>query len=171
MGEIANKLLLARESLKLTQVEAARIAHISRASYQNIEAGRANPALSTLEQALAAVGLVLHIQDTVDWDCLADHGVPLATSTPCRWEPSLELLVVHLEKAVDWYLHTSRLGRHFREHEALEAFVLALSLGWSSSYERCKSDVRGLQQLLPKVPKGRHIKLARISRTTLARYL
>jgi len=62
----------------LTQTELAHRSGVSLPTVQNLEAGRANPTLATLQAVLNALGLELSLEPrSADWDELALCGAPL----------------------------------------------------------------------------------------------
>lgn len=73
----------ARRQQGLTQAELARRAGVSLPTVQNIEGGRANPSLSTLDGVLDALGLRLRVEPRpADWAALAACGAPLTIIDP-----------------------------------------------------------------------------------------
>ena len=173
MEKLGHTIREARRKLGITQKEAADLAGLSRASYQNIEASRGNPSLASLERAVSVVGLTIVIRGNIDWDRLCDLGLPLAAErTRARtWIPSSALLVEALNEAVHWYLESPRAQHYPREREALEALALALHIGWPTTFEQCTRTIPGLDSMIPKSISGRHIKLYRIARSRLSRYI
>ncbi len=79
-----------RRSIGLSQTELAVASGLSLATIQNIEAGRANPSISTLRSAIEPLGLKVTVEPAEsDWDALIALGLPLAGSErPSRGDPA-----------------------------------------------------------------------------------
>ena len=76
MKDIANLIKSQRQRLGLSQTELSERATVSLPTIQNIEAGRANPSLSTVSAILAELGVRLTcIRENPDWDYLASLGL------------------------------------------------------------------------------------------------
>jgi transcriptional regulator with XRE-family HTH domain len=159
-----------RRALGLTQSALARRAGISLATLQNVEAGRANPALGTLRRILGPLGLRLTMApDETDWDVLAGLGVPLAVERASMPRPTEEL-PVRVRRAAR-SLASGEAGGDERKREALQAFLLALRGHFPSTWRRWFADAPAVRALAPREPSGRVIELSRISRERLAELL
>lgn len=91
-----------RRLLGISQTALAVRAGVSLATVQNIEAGRANPSLSTLERLLAPLGLGLAVEPRqADWDALAAFGLPLTGAARAVYGPT---------KSHSWVTSTGRLS-------------------------------------------------------------
>ena len=171
MDSIGTTIRNARKERGLTQQDAARRANLSRAEYQNIEADRANPALSSLDRVLSAVGLTISIERDIDWGRLAALGLPLAIHAGDTVSPSERQLTAALKEAARWYQESPISRLRPREREALESLVLAVYRGWPAVYGRCAAAIPDLAGILPPHVDGRHIKLYRLARSRLGEYL
>ena len=90
-----------RGSLGITQASLCSRAGVSRATLQNLEAGRANPSLGTLLRVLDVLGLDLECcEQSTDWDALCALGLPLLEREARSVERSPEVLARHLHCAV-----------------------------------------------------------------------
>ncbi|MCB0408476.1 MAG: helix-turn-helix transcriptional regulator [Bdellovibrionales bacterium] len=77
-----------RIQLGMTQVQVANSSHISLATFQNIEAGKANPSLSTLQALLQTLGLKLEVRPLkTTVEDLTQVGVPLMEAAPVTHKP------------------------------------------------------------------------------------
>ena len=119
-----SRLAHARKARGLSQSEVASRARTSLATIQNIEAGRANPSLETVERIFKILGLRLVIQDAPPaWDRLISLGVPLVANDSVSIRPDRELLRVELSKlsadSIDTITDT-------REKSALVSWLKAL---------------------------------------------
>ncbi len=172
MRAISQQISAARKELGLTQGGLAALAEISLATVQNIEAGRANPSMGTLERILSVLGLELGVQRAeVDWDMLAALGIPLQRTGGPTVQPSPEALHIHLRHALVELGSLPAVHGKSRELEATIATVYALKHHFPSYFARHfgrSSVVRSFEtDGLP----GRVVKLSRIAADNLARYL
>jgi transcriptional regulator with XRE-family HTH domain len=160
----------ARRRRGLTQTELGGAAATSLATVQNIEAGRANPSLSTLQRVLDALQLDLSLaQRGTDWDALVALALPLSTrSDSTARRTSFDQLPTLIRSAAS---EVASQGEGSRERDALEALLLALHIHYASLYRSWFADSPVVGALLPTSPTGRHIKLARIARARLAEQL
>lgn len=172
MKELPATLRSARETLGMTQSELGRAAGVSLPTVQNLEGGRANPSLSTLEAVLGGLGLGLGIETRpADWDALCALGLPLTARRTRRLVPSEDLLVGHLRLAA---VEISN-GKHVRDRErkldALHALVLAIRLHYPSLFRRRLAASPLLQDIAEREVSGRVVKLCRLARASLGEYL
>ena len=161
------QILKSRTLRGLTQTELARRSMTSLATIQNLEAGKANPELGTLEKILAVLGMSLKIQNLpLDWDRLVSLGVPLLVPTrrpirPDRNALSNELIRLRSE---DWGKTLSN-----RERASLVAWLSALEnhfpVFWRQTANHLDAWLR--KQKIG----GSEIKLRRLALATLAEYL
>lgn len=173
-----------RGRLGLTQSELAHGAGVSLPTIQNIEAGRANPSLATLNAVLDALGLRLEIAARpVDWDRLAVCGAPLMVheetaeleptyvSGDLLAPPDAETLLASLRDACREF-H----GRPFepgdqRRREAVHSLLLALKLHFPGFFEEHLAGVEMYEEVLSDPISGRMIRMTREAAATLASYL
>lgn len=96
--DIAATLKKTRVSKGLTQSQLAAQAHVALATIQNLEAGKANPSISTLEAIVQILGFDLILQPRqVDWDLWSSLGVPLIQKhNGLHLRPSRDLLKENL---------------------------------------------------------------------------
>ena len=74
-----------RELFGLTQTKLSALSGVSLPTIQNIEAGRANPELETLQKLLHVLGIETQWGTRKpDWDFLSTCGVPLLGSQSSR---------------------------------------------------------------------------------------
>lgn len=169
---IGREVRRARTALGLTQSRLAARAGVSLPTVQNVEAGRANPAHATLCRLLGPLGLSLELGvPRADWDALAAHGLPLGRgpAPPVRPRaPSLVRLV--RDAALDLAL-TPAGPETERRREALQALLLAIRTHFPSFFRRNLDRLPAVRLLLPGEPPGRVVKLGRIAREAVARYL
>jgi transcriptional regulator with XRE-family HTH domain len=170
MEMLGNKIARARKELGLTQEELARSAGVCLATVQNLEGGRANPALRTLGSIAAVLGLESALQaGRPDWDELAALGVPVtAAGGPRHLAPKPEMLVAGLRLAVRAVTESPGQAR---TSEALGAALLALRLHFPAFYRTHFGRSPLVGKLLPSAVNGRLVKLARLARASFAEYL
>jgi len=172
MGLPASQVREARRQLGLSQAELGQAAGVSLATVQNVEAGRANPSLSTLERILAPLGLSLSVEAAAaDWDALVALGVPLSGAASPAFRPTPELLRRHVHLAA---LEVARGGsdaERERRREALQAVLVALEHHHPSTFARLFAGSEAVQALRPAALTGHLIKLRRIALRALAEYL
>lgn len=160
----------ARQALGMTQTELAARAGVSLATVQNLEAGRANPALETAGRILACLGLRLEpAQVAPDWPGLAAHGLPMAGARSDGAPRSPASLRRLLEGAL--LASRGEDNRDSRRSEALQALMLALAHGYPSLYGAWFSRSPLAKAWLGASPSGRVIKLRRIALGVLGAYL
>lgn len=162
----------ARYELGLTQREVASRSGVSLATVQNIEKGRANPAVGTLARIAGALGLAADVAARpADWDRLAALGVPLAAASRIRTSASSAALVMHLRRA----LRELQAGRDAagaqRRGEAVQAALAALHGHFPSFYREHFGRSPLARAMLARAATGRVIKLARLARASFAEYL
>ena len=153
-------------------MELGRLAGVSLPTVQNVESGRANPSLSTLESLLDALGLAVCLEDKrADWDLLSALGLPLFSKETKRPRASVELLLSNLRLAALELVRDGDLGDRERKLESFQALLLALETYFPTFYRKRlgKSPIFG--SLFPDKPSGRVIKLKRIAGRALAEYM
>jgi DNA-binding XRE family transcriptional regulator len=141
-------LKMARRKAGLSQTELARRAGLSLATIQNIEAGRANPAWSTVESLAGILHLQLSLQgrkpslvSPVNINELAVLGCPILTpplARSARLRPSRQQLIEVLERNLDQYIRSAR----GRDREALGAWLVAIRDHYPSLFLHCPPEVK-----------------------------
>lgn len=171
-----------RRSLGVSQAALAAQAGVSLATLQNIEAGRANPSISTLEKLLAPLGLGLAVKPRSDsWDVLAALGQPrlgLPRLNPPVADHGIggvrtveESLLDHIHLAALDLERQPESPDHERRTECLQALLIAIRSHFPSRYTRWFHRSPLIRDLVPDEPTGRLIKLSRIARQPLAEIL
>lgn len=151
----------------LSQQKVAAAARVSLATLQNIEAGRANPELATLDAICAALGLRLSIVPSpIEWDDFIAIGLPLMGDTASS-EPksSAQLLEVINRNAAA----IAALVGQSREESALASWLWAISDHYPSVWRRIATPVRRWFDNLPK--EATRIKLRRMALSRLREIL
>ncbi|MCM2276989.1 MAG: helix-turn-helix domain-containing protein [Oligoflexia bacterium] len=170
--EFAERIRRTRTAIGMTQSELARLSGVSVPTVQNIEAGKANPAVSTLEPLFGALGLDLAIRvRNADWDLLALCGAPLLSGkrVPAR-QASPELLVSALRGCCLELSETVEIPDRERKTEALQALLLALRSEFPTFFRAyCRSP--SVSAVLPAKLTGRLIRLRRQAAAVLVTYL
>ncbi len=162
----------ARKELSISQIELSRMSEVCLATVQNLEAGRANPSLSTLERILRSLGLKLKVDDSsADWDALIDCGLPLTKRGSLRRAPTIEILVHNLRLAARDAERQCLGTSPERKRESLEAVLLALQTSFPTTYHKNFAKSPMMNDLVPDDPDGRVIKLKRIAERILGDYL
>ena len=179
-----NAIRASRELLGLTQTELARLAGVSLPTIQNLEAGRANPTLSTLDAVFRSLGLQLTAAfPPADWDELARCGAPLmigeAAHPPqdggvvrdAAFRPTPPLLLERLRDAcLDLRRHPDLEGQD-RRRDAVRALLLALRTHFPSFFREHLARAPLYEDLLSAGVDGRAVRLAREAVAVLATYL
>ncbi len=161
----------ARRALGVTQLELARLAEVSLATVQNIEAGRANASRSTLTRIGNQLGLRLMLEPIpADWQRLAVLGAPIQLAAPSLLPPSAAELRRELTRAAV-QIETDPASVSARQRDALGALVLAIAHGYPSLFHSWFARAPLMARLVPDDVTGRLIKLKRIAASTLAGYL
>jgi DNA-binding XRE family transcriptional regulator len=151
----------------MSQGELAHRAHTSLATIQSIEAGRANPSLTTLERVIHVLGLRLELKNTPpDWTRLASVGVPLLMSGEFSVRPDKELLKQELLNLSVDTLHSLTDPR---EASALRSWLRALHDHYPQVWARYAPHLSSW--LKKQRLSGPEIKLRRIALSNLAGYL
>jgi transcriptional regulator with XRE-family HTH domain len=152
-----------RKLIGLTQVELANLSHVGVATIQNIEAGKANLEVKTLEKILTVLGLELVAQrKQIDWNLWISLGVPLLRSEQTEQvRPDKSLLLSALPELLETLV---RLEKSTREHTALISFVWALRDHFPTAYGRISKKHRQKieEQLSYGSPRLRRLSLARL---------
>ncbi len=172
MKEFGQAIRRQRLGLGFTQAEVARRSGVSLATLQNIEAGRANPAFSTLSKVLHEIALTPRCQAVEpDWDALCRLGLPLSAARSSRTvRGSADRLIRELAPALT-ALSCDTVGETSREAEALQALLLALRLHFPDFFAARFSRSSLAWRMATRAPDGRVTKLYRIARAALAEYL
>ena len=161
-----------RRLLGLTQAELSRLARVSLATLQNVEADRANPSLDLLSRILAHLGLqVEYAPRAADWDLLCSLGLPLMAEAPGSARPSGDLLVAQLRLAALELTQVEQCPDAPRKLEAVQALVAALKSHFPTFFEFTVAKSPLLGALVPRDMSGRLIRLSRAARPRLAEYL
>lgn len=156
---------MARKNQGLTQLQLAQKASMSLATLQNIEAGRANPELATLQSLLKVLGYELTIKPKeINWSLLSSLGLPLMSSQVGGVLPYRSLLVQTLQECTE---QLSQITKDSREELALSSFLFALRDHYPSVWRDLPE---GLHLWLKKNNLG-SVKLRRLSLQALGEYL
>ena len=145
---------------------------MSRATLQNLEAGRANPSLGTLLAVLDVLGLDLECREQpADWDALCALGLPLLAREARSVERSPEVLARHLHCAVAEVSDSTVRPGEGRRRDAVRALLLAMRDHFPRAFRGHLARVVRFSGILEDPWTGREIKLTRLARRTLAEYL
>ncbi|MBU6376643.1 MAG: helix-turn-helix transcriptional regulator [Bdellovibrionales bacterium] len=161
------RLARVRHARGISQSELANRSRTSLATIQNIEAGRANPSLATLERIVHELGLRLELRNTPpDWGRLASLGLPLLTTQETFVRPEKDLLRQELSTLSTDTLHALVDPR---EAGAMRAWLSALHDHYPQLWDRLAPHLN--QWLEKQKLSGPEIKLRRIALSKLADYL
>jgi transcriptional regulator with XRE-family HTH domain len=156
----------------MSQVTLAQRSGLSLPSIQNIETGKSNPALETIEQVLSAVGYRWRPTiKSADWDLLAACGAPLTSHASGKpTHVSRDILLRTLPRACLELAQSEKVSDRERKREALQALILALQTHFPSVYSKIEN--APVVRQMTRVPiTGRIIKLRRQAISRLAEYL
>lgn len=152
-----------RKQRGLTQIELANLSQVGIATIQNIEAGKANPEIKTLEKILSAMGLELVSQKKpINWDLLTSLGIPLLRSSGAEMvRPDKALLLSTLP---DLIAVLANLDKHNRESSAIISFLWALQDHYPTTYSRIAKVQRSQieKQFMYGTPKLRRLSIAKL---------
>lgn len=168
MDQFGPAIRSARLARELSQSQVASRSGVSLATVQNLEAGRANPALNTLVAICKTVGLELFSRPVQGGDILLSFsglGIPLLESgTQGVLRPSRERLVSAFNANVN---SLKRLKG--REESAIGSFLWALRDHFPSVWRQLDSPVE--KWFNGRDQKTLSIKLRRFSVNALSEYL
>jgi transcriptional regulator with XRE-family HTH domain len=160
-----------REAIGMSQTDLAVEGGVSLATVQNIEAGRANPSLSTINNVLEPLALTLSAEPGgADWNALAAMGLPLSGSTAVG-PRSARSLRRHIQCAALELSRNAVLPDRERKVECLGAMLLAIHRHYPSRFRSWFRRSALIRDLLPARPDGRAIKLSRIALGPLSEIL
>jgi hypothetical protein len=115
----------------------------------------------------------LHLEDAeIDWDLLCNLGLPLTTERQVGVPPRREDLILQTRLAA-LQLERGDVGQQDveRKRDGLRALLLALSSHFPQLYRRHLAVSEPVRRLAEAPIDGRILKLQRIARENLARYL
>jgi transcriptional regulator with XRE-family HTH domain len=171
MRDLGPRFTEARREAGLTQASLASLARVCLATVQSIEAGRANPALGTLEALLAPLGLGLTVhEEPADWDRLAFLGLPLSAPGPAPGPATAEELARQVHRAARELSREPEAPDGGRKRECLRALLLGIRVHFPDIHQRWFSRSGPVGRLCSSFS-GREVKLARIALARLAEYL
>ncbi len=134
-----------RELFGLTQAKLSFIAGVSLPTIQNIEAGRANPELETVQRLLQALGMETQfVARRTNWNFLSLCGVPLhnidnAQEVTTYENCSKECFIGEMRLAINECNSSLNPGDKDRKSKALGATLLALQTHYPSVYAEFSS--------------------------------
>ena len=175
---IGEELKKQRQALQLSQSHLSQLSGLSLASIQNMEAGKANWSISNLAAVLEVLGFELKLETRLpEWDRLIDFGLPVLAEG--ARERAGYLPIECLERLLvgacaQLLRQTNQQGAaYLREKEALQALLMALQEHYPSFYRQHLSNYKILKVFYPRPEEmsGKLIKLRRIAKDQLARYL
>lgn len=148
------------------------MARVSLATVQNIEAGRANPAVGTLGRILDVLGMDLELRRRpVDWDLLVAMGVPLQQQGAANVRPTPELLARLLRSAVAELMQCPGVDVDQRKMEAVQATLCAAQRHFPTFYRRYFARNLLACALVRRKTTGRLVRQGRLAASRLAEYL
>ena len=145
MAQIGMALKTRRLNLDMTQAILAVKSGVSLATLQNIEAGRANPALGTMEAICGVLKLEVFVRPIRDLPALSgllSFGLPLLgapAATVAKVRPTSMSLIAALNTG-GGLMHGLRTGS--REEKALASFLWALRDHYPSVWRKLNARTR-----------------------------
>lgn len=160
-----------RQIRGLSQSELAHQAGVSLPNLQRIEAGRANPGLLTVKKILDQLKIQITFQtEPVDWDELSALGFPIASQKEVLIAPNLDHLIrAVLSAAIE--LSSPYGAKLERERDSLIAVLWVLRHHYAPLFDKRLKGKKIIQPFLPDGLTGPQIKLQRIVKGNLCRYL
>jgi transcriptional regulator with XRE-family HTH domain len=150
---------VARQKAGLTQIRHAQRAGVSLATLQNVENGRANPEVDTLERIAHVVGMELVLQGKkADLATLIAFGLPMQDSVE---RPRLLASRAHLVASLNKIASPSESSS--REHEALTALLAAIRDHYPSVWLELDQRLRDSCDMSQVKPKLRRLALVRLA--------
>ena len=169
--DLAQAVGASRRILGITQVQLAALTSISLPTIQQIEAGRANPAIGTVNSVFGALGLRLAYEpQAVNWSVLRAGGLPTGGNAEATRPPTADELIRELRHALLDY-ERGALAAAPRLKEALGATFAALQCHFPRSYARHFGRCKAAMELVQQLPRARLIKLKRLAHARLAEVL
>ncbi|MGE4234449.1 MAG: helix-turn-helix domain-containing protein [Bacteriovoracia bacterium] len=175
--EIGQIIRLARKNLALSQVSLSALSGVSLPSIQNIEASKANPSLSTVEQLFSALGLRLRFEfKKASWQTLSELGLPLWTKKSNGIKKTTnksQALIQGIREAcmeLSYSNESSKEDDFLRKKESIQALLLALKTHYPSFYKKHISSPL-TENFDVEKPSGRLKKLRRQALAMVAEYL
>jgi transcriptional regulator with XRE-family HTH domain len=182
--DLASRIREARLLQGLTQTNLASRSGVSLPTIQNVETGRANPTLTTLNALLEALGLELSSGPRrADWDELALCGAPLMVGeelADSRGDltvreqlhgPTPDLLLTSLRDACLELREQSGTPDPGRRREAVQALLVAIRSHFPRFFGDHLAGADLYEPYLSEPITGRVIKLVREAVAALAGYL
>jgi hypothetical protein len=147
-------------------------AGVSLATLQSVEAGTANPSLSTLHKLFRPLGLHVEVSPgPADWDALVAYGLPLGGGARRASSADLSILPREMKRAALELSGEGDVPDRQRKRECFQALALALQCHFPSTYRAWFKRSRAVRALTPSSPTDRVIKLTRIAREAVAEVL
>lgn len=161
-----------RLAMGITQGDLSRESKVSLPLVKRIEAGRIKPSLGMLSSILPVLGKEITTTiSAIDWQEFANLGLPLPYEKLPSFKPTKKLLIQRMRSA-SLYLRLEReASRNLRKVEAFESLVLAVKENYPKLFQTEFAKSILICSFLPTQPRGKHIKLKRVSETILASYL
>lgn len=155
-----------REAKGWSQSKLAIESHCSLATIQNIEAGRANPEIETLERVLSSLGQkIMILSRNIDFTFWPSLGLPLLDNEDVFVKPSKELLMEQMQLVE---LHLNQLKEE-RVCTAFASFLSGLKVHFPQVYSQLGGNIK--QWLVKNEVIYCRPKLRRLSIERLALYL
>jgi len=162
-----------RTELGMTQTQVATAAGIALPTLQQVEAGKSNPSIGTIERIGRVLGFSVEYRARpCDWRLLTAWGVPLSeeSASPSTPPSSTDHLLSELRRAA----REAISSEDERRKTALSAFLLALHDHFPDVFRRglARSEpARSLLNASLRTDRGKILKLRRIAVTRLSEYL
>lgn len=164
---IMQKIINLRHQFGLSQMELAKKAKVSLATIQNLEAGKANPSLETIQKILSSLGSQFDISDkSTNIEMLNKLGLPLLVSEEIAKDVTVEILVDELKIAFKNYDKSEH-----RLKTVLESCYLALKSHYKSFFKKYFLKMPVMKEMDNIKITGQHLKFRRIIIGNFARYI
>lgn len=167
MNVIYNKIRYIRQRIGISQVKLSHESGVSLPTIQNIEAGKGNPALETLEALVECLGMCIQMDcSEVNWQALIACGLPLmplATEKTSSIKPSLRVLVCELRRVIHRNISE-------REFDAICALLWAIKDHYPTTFAS-EFKGEGFGKFSESFGDGRLIKLRRNALAVLGEFL
>lgn len=174
--ELSQLIKNTRTQMGLSQFNLAVLSEVSLPTIQNIEGGKANPSLDVILKIFKALKMEIQYKpQKINWDCLAQGGVPLTSINNSHSSPTTpfkEDFELELKRAYAYLSHPElmRQTESPRNWEALVAYIWALSSHYPKAFAKIFKTEFSIDSYLKTYSLSKLIKLRRLALSQIKNY-